>query len=105
MTHEEMKSRLYEKMQTEFEAYREQLLSASPQEILNHAYDYAIRDDIMETLEVIELTDAQMENLLKTDCPLADIVCAYKSKDTAYLDAILDSISDAADKKDGDVPI
>ena len=96
MTHEELKSRLCEKMRTEFEAYREHLLSESPQEILGHAYEYAIRDDIMETLDVTELTDTQMEKLLNAEYSLADVVRAYKYRETEYMDAIRDSIGEAA---------
>ena len=96
MTPEELKSRLCEKMEVEFNAYRDQLLSVSPQEILNHAYEYVIRDDIMETLDGATLSDKQMETLLKAESPLEKIVQVYKCKDTEYMDMILDSIVEAA---------
>ena len=40
MTNEELNTRLYEKMFTEQEQFRDWLLSQPPAEILNHAYEY-----------------------------------------------------------------
>ena len=38
---------LYEKMQAENETFKDWLLSQEPAEILNHAYEYTIYQDMM----------------------------------------------------------
>lgn len=45
MTNEEWNTRLYEKLFAEQEVYRSWLLSQPPEEILNHAYAYVMRED------------------------------------------------------------
>ena len=47
MTNQELNTALYEKMFEAQEKYREWLLSQPPEEILNHAYEYTIREDII----------------------------------------------------------
>ena len=42
MTNEELNTRLYQKMFSEQEAYREWLLSQMPEEILNHTYELKV---------------------------------------------------------------
>ena len=51
MTNEELNTRLYEKMFAEQEQFRDWLLSQPPAEILNHAYEYTVREDILMSLE------------------------------------------------------
>lgn len=50
MTNEEWNTKLYEKMFAEQEMYRNWLLSQPPEEILNHAYVYVMREDILLSL-------------------------------------------------------
>lgn len=45
MTNEELNTALYEKMFAEQEKYRAWLLSQPPEEILNHTYEYTMRED------------------------------------------------------------
>ena len=54
MTNEELNTRLYEKMFAEQEQFRDWLLSQPPAEILNHAYEYTVREDIVLALESIQ---------------------------------------------------
>ena len=51
MTNEQLNTALYEKMFAEQEKYREWLLTQSPEEILNHTYEYTVREDIWQTVE------------------------------------------------------
>ena len=51
MTNEELNTALYEKMFAEQEKYRAWLLSQPPEEILNHTYEYTMREDILLSLE------------------------------------------------------
>ena len=47
MTNEELNTALYKKMFAEQEKFEDWLLSQSPREILNHAYEYTMREDIL----------------------------------------------------------
>ena len=51
MTNEELNTALYKKVFAEQEKYREWLLSQPPNEILNHCYEYTVREDIVLALE------------------------------------------------------
>ena len=64
MTNEELNTRLYEKMFAEQEQFRDWLLSQPPAEILNHAYEYTMREDILMSLEYNDLEDSQARALL-----------------------------------------
>lgn len=47
MTNEELNAAVYEKMAAEQSAYRDRLLTLPTDEILQHAYEYAVRQDIL----------------------------------------------------------
>ena len=51
MTNEERNTAFYQKMFAEQENFRDWLKSQPPEEILNHAYEYIIREDILLSLE------------------------------------------------------
>ena len=57
MTNEQWNTTLYKQMFTEQEQFRDWLLAQPPQEILNHAYEYVMREDILLSLEYNDLTD------------------------------------------------
>ena len=63
---------LYEKMTAEQDKFRDWLKSQPPEEVLNHAYEYTIREDIVMAMEELELTDTQAQALLESPSPLAD---------------------------------
>lgn len=50
MTNAELNTALYQKMFAEQETYREWLLSRPSEEILNHTYEYTVREDIWQTV-------------------------------------------------------
>ena len=92
MTNEELNTALSEKMFAEQEKYREWLLSLSPEEILNHAYEYTVREDILLSLEYHDLSDSQVQVLLQSSSPLADVFAQWESRETDYMDKIWDTI-------------
>ena len=73
MTSEELNTALYKKVFAEQEQYREWLLSQPPNEILNHCYEYTVREDIVLALEEYDLSDKQCKALLNSPSPLADV--------------------------------
>ena len=73
MTNEELNTALYQKMFAEQAQYRDQILTMTPQQILDQAYEYVCREDILLSLEYNDLSNKQAEALMKSDTPLADI--------------------------------
>ena len=59
MTQEEMLTALYEKMAAEQDKYRDWLKGQPAAEVLNHAYEYTVREDILMSLEYNDLEDSQ----------------------------------------------
>ena len=53
MSNQELNTALYEKMFAEQEIYRKWLLTQPPEKILNHTYEYTVREDILPKQEAI----------------------------------------------------
>ena len=83
MTQEEMLTALYEKMAVEQDKYRDWLKGQPAAEILNHAYEYTVREDIVMCMEELELTEAQAKALLASPAPLADVTRTLRSWEPA----------------------
>ena len=88
---------LYEKMATEQDKFRDWLKSQSPAEVLNHAYEYTVREDIVMAMEELELPEAQAAALLASPSPLADVYKEFADRETSYMDVIRDSIEEQAE--------
>ena len=97
MNTNDLNTALYEKMAAEQDKFRDWLKSQSPEEVLNHAYEYTIREDIVMAMEELELTDAQAQALLESPSPLADVYRYFEKLETGYMDVIRDSIENRAD--------
>ena len=93
----DLNTALYEKMTAEQDKFRDWLKSQPPAEVLNHAYEYTVREDIVTAMEELELTDAQAQALLDSPTPLADVYRYFEKLETGYMDVIRDSIENRAD--------
>lgn len=89
---------LYEKMKAEQDKYRDWLLTQEPAEILNHTYEYTMREDIVICMEDLELSAKQAKTLLKSPCPLDDVYKEFKDREVEHMDTIRDSIETRADQ-------
>ena len=96
MTTEELNTQLYEKMFAEQEKYRQWLLTQPSDEILKHAYEFTIREDILLSLEYNELPAKQAKALLKSPCPLNDIFRTWDRMETGHMQNIFDAIESRA---------
>ena len=97
MTNEERNTALYQKMFAEQEKFRDWLKGQPPEEILNHAYEYTIREDILMSLEYHDLSDAQAEALMKSPSPLADVFRDFEKRETDHMETIWDCLESRAD--------
>lgn len=92
-----LQNALYQKASAEQDTYRAWLLTQPPEEILNHAYEYIVREDILIELENAELLPEQIKALVSSPCPLADIYSEWQDWETGYMDDIRDAIESRAD--------
>ena len=88
VTNEELNKALYDKMSAELERYKAELLSMPPEEILKNAYEYAVREDILLTMENYDLDGERARALLDSETPLADAFQAVESENIGYTDMI-----------------
>lgn len=96
MTNEELNTELYKKAHLEQEAFRAELLSKSGEEILEHAYEYMVREDLLLSLEYHDLDNAHAKALLKEDKPLASLFNRFESRETDYMDTVWDTVESHA---------
>lgn len=97
MTNGERNTALYQKMFAEQEVFRDWLKGQSPEEILNHAYEYTVREDILLSLEYHHLSDAQADALMKSPSPLADVFRDFEKLETSHMETVWDCLEGRAD--------
>ena len=88
MTNEELNTKVYEKLFDEQQKYKEWLLTQSPEEILNHAYEYTVREDIVLAMEYHDLSDEQTKALLSSLAPLDEIFHDFEQIEGDHMDVI-----------------
>lgn len=98
MTNEEMNTALYMKMFAEQEEFEQYLLTLSPKEILEHSYEYTIREDIILALEYNDMTNEQCKVLMGLPSPLKTVYERYQNQETDYMETIFDTIERCADE-------
>lgn len=97
MADTELSSKLYEKMSVEQDKFRAWLVEQPPADILLHAVEYAVREDILMEMEALELPDDQVRALLASSDTMADIYKTFsKMADTGHMDVVRESIEDRA---------
>lgn len=92
-----LQEQLCEKMRVEQSAYCLWLTAQPPEEILNHAYEYSVREDIILATEEMNLTPAQVRALLKSPAPLADVYKDFSKLETDYMSIVAQCVEDRAD--------
>lgn len=98
MTDTELSSKLYDKMSGEQDKFRAWLTNQLPADIMNHAVEYAVRQDILIAINALGLPDDQAKALLASPDTMADIYKTFsKIADTGHMDVIRDCIKERAD--------
>ncbi len=98
MDAEQLNKALYEKMSAEQERYRHNLLGQTPEEILNHVFEYSAREDILMEISAQALPAPLAEALLKSPFPLADIYKDFRNTETNQMEVVADCIKERATK-------
>lgn len=83
-------------MFAEQERYRQHLLTLPPEEILDSAYEYTIREDILLSLEYNDLTNKQCQALLQSEHPLQDAFNAWEHHESPHMEELQSAIEDRA---------
>lgn len=97
MADTELSSKLYEKASAEQDKFRAWLMDQPPADILNHAVEYAVREDILMEIGALELPDDQARALLASPDTMVDIYKTFsKMADTGHMDVVRESIEDRA---------
>lgn len=96
MNREELNTALFEKMEAEQNTFRDWLKGQPSEEVLNHAYEYIIREDIVAEMGGYELTEEQARALLASPTPLADVFKEYQNTETNHMDDIRDCLDNRA---------
>lgn len=96
MTNEEMHDALYKKFSAEQENYKTWLLKQPPKEILNHAYEYTVREDFLMTMENIELCPEQAAALLWKGTTLSDLFKSFTKIETGYMEILSETVENTA---------
>ena len=97
MADTELSNKLYEKASAEQDKFRAWLMDQPPAGILNHAVEYAVREDILMEIGALELPDDQARALLASPDTMADIYKTFsKMADTGHMDVVRESIEDRA---------
>ena len=97
MADTELSGKLYEKVSAEQDKFRAWLMDQPPADILDHAVEYAVREDILMEIGALELPDDQARALLASPDTMADIYKTFsKMSDTGHMDVVRESIEDRA---------
>lgn len=97
MTQEELNQALFDKADAEMENFKSWLLTQPPEEILNHAYVYSVKQDILLGLDSADLTEEQARALLQSPTPLEDIYKALDKWNVNMMADIMECIENRAD--------
>ena len=92
MTCQELNTALYKKMFAEQEEFRKHLLTLPPEEILQHTYEYTMREDLLLNVEINDLPLSHAKALLRSSSLLADAYRAWDKRDCTYMDDMWDCI-------------
>ena len=98
MNNEKLNTALYQKMEREQDKYCKCLVQCPPEEILSHAYEYAVREDILMAMEELNLPDDQAMALLKQRGPLDDVFKDFSKLETD-METVRGAIESFAERK------
>lgn len=90
--------KLYDKLDQEQLTFMRAFLLKSPQEILDNAWEYTVRLDILEALDSNDLDYEQAEALLRLPDTMDVLAQAVLDQNSIRMDMIIDAIEEKADE-------
>lgn len=102
MTNEQINTALYWKLQAEHESFKNWLMTQPPAVILEHAYKYAMMEDILLVFENNNLPTAHAKALMHGSGHLDRILDAWQEDGTGHMGSMWEKAQeyakDAADR-------
>lgn len=95
MDAEKLNQVLYDKMAAEQERFKHTLSGMTPEEVLDHAYEYAMREDILMEMEKLDLSAPEAAALLESPSPLADVYGDFRERE-GHMDLVRECIETLA---------
>ena len=99
MTNEQLNAMLYEKVAEEQKNFKGWLVKQKPEDILDHAYEFASRESIVMEFENIDLPSVQAKSLLALPDTLGVLYKDFQKLDAVETDAILGCIERRAESE------
>lgn len=99
MSDEQRHLALYNKMKSEQDNYRDWLLSQPPEEILNHAHEYSVREDILCVMNSTPLPPLVTRALLHAEQPLASVYTNWSKCDHGISNDLVEVVQNWADRE------
>jgi hypothetical protein len=96
MNQEELNTAVYDKMFAEQNNFRDWLKGQSPEAVLNHAYAYTVREDILIAMENCDLTVQQAKAPLSSPTPLEDVFHDFQQIESGQTEIIQECIETRA---------
>ena len=96
MEHDYLSTCVCGRLAEEQRVFREWLLRQPAEEILNHAYEYAMREDILYALEDMEFPEGEALALLASENPLSNIYKRYLKLETDHMENVRQCIEGLA---------
>ena len=94
---EDLQQQLYDRFANEQEAYRKHLLSMTPEAMLEHSYEYTVREDLLAVMENKALCPEQAAALLESGVTFADLYKDFMKIETGYMDILRDTVKNRAE--------
>lgn len=89
---------LRKKARAELTILRKQLLAKSPQEVLDRAYEYATKSDIVSLINETEFTATQAGALLRRPRLLDSLFKEYGNHSSNSMDVLVSFVMDTAEQ-------
>jgi len=91
---------LYFKMKKELDAFKADLMTKPPKDILDAAYELTIKEDLLCIFETEDrFTDKECRALLKCKAPLDYLYQEWMDTDVTYMDILRDNVQMSVDKQ------
>lgn len=87
---------LYEKVQKEFDDYKARLMQMPQEEVFNHSYETATKEDLVCVFENQQFTQAEAKALYKLSYPLDACYQEWLNNDMSNIENLRDTVDERA---------
>lgn len=95
---QQLKNKLNEKLQKEYDNFIEKLKSLPPEQVIASSYEKVFKEELMTTVQYKDLSRMEINALLKLDHPLDSLYQEWLKNDFSYLPLLKDTVNDYTKK-------